>query len=103
MCGQEQHGIVRMSCKNQSTQTKLSEGELISDLMKFVEWSRKDSDVEGYPLPCDPVTGVAWWRDNYILCIYLPGWSSWQKDKRMAEIIPVLRCLKYGFISTEKA
>lgn len=58
----------------------------------------RDIDVPGYPLPCDPVSGMGWWRTNLLACFCRPGWHEWQGGKRMAEIIPVLRWLTYGAI-----
>lgn len=61
----------------------------------------RDIDIPGYPLPCDPVTGMGWWRFNGAACLSIPGWREWQGPKRMDAIIPVLRWLIYGAI-TEK-
>lgn len=59
----------------------------------------RDDQRPEYPLPCDPVTGMGWWRFNLLLCGFLPGYSLWQKNKRMDEIIPTLRWLIHGAIA----
>ena len=55
-----------------------------------------DIDRPGYPLPCDPVTGVGWWRWNVFFIMRLAGYGDWQSSRRMSEIIPVLRWLLHG-------
>ena len=59
----------------------------------------RDIDTPGgYPLPCDPVTGMGWWRFNLAACFQIKHWREWQAQKRMDEIIPVLRWFVYGSI-----
>jgi hypothetical protein len=45
-----------------------------------------------YPLPRAP-NGVAWCRVNLACCMYVSGWSEWQKPRDMAAIIPALEAL----------
>lgn len=59
----------------------------------------RDIDVIGYPLPIDPVTGMAWWRFNLAFCGLSSVWSAWQADRRMDDLIPVLRWLLHGSIA----
>lgn len=56
----------------------------------------RDDRREGYPLPCDPVSGTGWWRFNMLLCLSLEGYAAWQAQKLMAELIPTIRWLIYG-------
>jgi len=51
----------------------------------------RDIDRLGYPLPCEPITGCAYWRLNLILVCTIPHWGEWQKGRAMAEIIPEIR------------
>lgn len=55
-----------------------------------------------YPLPCDPVSGLGWWRFNLGAIINVEHWGEWQAGRRMDAIIPVLRWFIYGAIA-EKA
>lgn len=43
-----------------------------------------------YPLPIEPISGVAYWQLNIMLCREVPGWMSFQAEKPMTEVIPVI-------------
>jgi hypothetical protein len=45
---------------------------------------------DGYPLPWNEQLDMPWWKINYGLCIYKPGWAEFQKGMSMAEIIRYL-------------
>lgn len=64
---------------------------------------RRDIDQPGYPLPCDPITGLAWWRISLAFCWFVPGWRDFKKTRSTDELIPVLRWLRHGAIPEREA
>lgn len=62
----------------------------------------RDIDKPEYPLPCDPISGWAWWRFNLYAIYALPGYPNWQAPRRMSEIVPVLRWLVHGAVPSKE-
>lgn len=53
----------------------------------------------GYPLPVDQVTGIPWWKINMTMIFVVPGWKEHQRQRLMAELIPIMNWLLAGRVA----
>lgn len=60
-----------------------------------------ESEKIGFPHAVDPVTGAPWWHWNVVLVLQMPHYAKLQHNKRMDELIPIIRWVVHGAVPAE--